>query len=211
MSSLQNWDEHLNGTVYGDLDNFNMHNLDCHVSFLLPENTHQWLFYLDVGFASHSLLRSVLKFNLFVWFFTNVQARWCVERDLLNEVQQRIGSLFTPWRMKIRTQCQDWTVWFFDEERFEPNSKNHHHISCILSCIFEFEVRIGSYSCLLTSVVLNFRHFFLRFPISFPAMSLFKAGSSDRTKLFTECTMINQILVSRLFAGRFPFSHEEQS
>ena len=41
-------------------------------------------------------------------------------------------------------------------------------------------------------------------------MSPFQAGNSDHTKLFTECTMINQILLSRFFAGRFPLSKEEQ-
>ena len=79
-----------------------------------------------------------------------------------------------------------------------------------------------SYCCLLTSVhysafvelwyrmVLHFCHFFLRFPISLPAMSLSQAGSSDRMKLFTECAMISRILVSRRFASRFPFSHNEE-
>ena len=46
--------------------------------------------------------------------------------------------------------------------------------------------------------------------MSFGAMSLFEAGSSDRMKLFTECTMIGQILAFRLFASRFPFSNEER-
>ena len=63
----------------------------------------------------------------------------------------------------------------------------------------------------LYSTVLNLTQLFLRFPISFPAMLLFHAGSSDRAKLLTECTMISQILVSRFFAGRFPLSKEEQS
>ena len=41
-------------------------------------------------------------------------------------------------------------------------------------------------------------------------MSPFQAGSSDRMKLSKECAMINQILLSRLFLGHFPLSHEEQ-
>ena len=61
----------------------------------------------------------------------------------------------------------------------------------------------------LCRMVLGFCHIFLRFPISFPAMSLFQTGSSDRMKLFTECAMISQILACRLFASRFPFSNEE--
>ena len=63
----------------------------------------------------------------------------------------------------------------------------------------------------LYNTVLNFRHFFLRFPVSFTAMSPFQAGSCDRMKSSEECAMINQILLSRLFAGRFPLSKEEQS
>ena len=59
-------------------------------------------------------------------------------------------------------------------------------------------------------MVLSFCHIFLRFPISTFAMSPFQAGSSDRMKLSKECAMINQILLSRLFLGHFPLSHEEQ-
>ena len=56
----------------------------------------------------------------------------------------------------------------------------------------------------LYNTVLNFRHFFLRFPFLLPlftAMSPFQAGSCDRMKSSEECAMINQILLSRLFAG----------
>ena len=59
-------------------------------------------------------------------------------------------------------------------------------------------------------MVLHVCHIFLRFPMSFGAMSLFEAASSDRMKLFTECAMVSQILVFRLFAGGSPLSHEEQ-
>ena len=63
----------------------------------------------------------------------------------------------------------------------------------------------------LYNTVLNFRHFFLRLPVSFTAMSPFQAGSCDRMKSSEECAMINQILLSCLFAGLFPLSKEEQS
>ena len=59
-------------------------------------------------------------------------------------------------------------------------------------------------------MVLHFCHSFLRFPMSFGAMSLFEAGSSDRMKLFTERAMVSQILAFRLFAGRCPWGHEER-
>ena len=62
----------------------------------------------------------------------------------------------------------------------------------------------------LYRMVLHFCHILLRFPMSFGAMSLFEAGSSDRMKLFTECAMVSQILVFRLFAGGCPLSHEER-
>ena len=46
--------------------------------------------------------------------------------------------------------------------------------------------------------------------MSFGAMSLFEAGSSDRMKLFTERAMVSQILAFRLFAGGCPWGHEER-
>ena len=73
---------------------------------------------------------------------------------------------------KIQTLCQDWTVWF-EEERFEPNTKNQYHILCI----FEFEVAVSSYSYWLVSAnfVGNFLHhtFKLLPRVSLALLSLF--------------------------------------
>ena len=79
---------------------------------------------------------------------------------------------------------------------FEPNSMKQHHIFVYLGLRWFSRPQYVSH--------------FSRFPLAFAAMALFQAGSSDRMKLSEECTMISQILVSRLFAGRFPLSHEEQ-
>ena len=101
------------------------------------------------------------------------------------------------------------------------NVSNQTHRINIIICFVHIWVRGCGFVILLLlnvsafvelySTVLNLTQLFLRFPISYPAMLLFHAGSSDRAKLLTECTMIGQILVSRFFAGRFPLSKEEQS
>ena len=105
------------------------------------------------------------------------------------------------WRT-VRTKLKKSTLFVYVYYRIEFRLRFCHTLTVLISISAFVE---------LYSTVLNFCHFFLRVPTSFPAMLLFHAGSSDRPKLLTECTMISQILVSRFFAGRFPLSKEEES